>query len=366
VDTETLSQQLQELVQIGLGVHPATVKVVKRDHVLHILIRYPDTATHRDPLILKTLKDCIEQMKFPIDVSTITIAGCLPGENTYRWIHNLAVNVSDFPPVPQKLVLDQQEASFFSSPVNEQLRQISSEKVAEKTSEKQTLALYIVIWCAVIFIGISSIARLVFRWKEITNALNQLWDLESPLTSGRIQTPHSDEDPLTQEPSQRTVTLPSLIPSPAPLRTADPSQLGESLLQTNSTPAQEGCSITITKDNAETYLSTFVQNQNWIQAICVTNQMMTLFPNNQQELELYRQRLSRLARGQQPPLSVSPSTPSQRSSDASQLGKVALSPTETVRGSRPSVAARADVDWGPYLARLQRLSLIHISEPTRH
>ncbi|MEN9271008.1 MAG: energy transducer TonB, partial [Thermostichales cyanobacterium HHBFW_bins_127] len=66
---------------------------------------------------------------------------------------------------------------------------------------------------------------------------------------------------------------------------------------------------------------------------------------------------------------AAPAAPSQRASDASQLGEVALSPsqgadgrtqsglanpTQSAPGDRPSVAARADVDWGPYLARLQR------------
>jgi len=68
-------------------------------------------------------------------------------------------------------------------------------------------------------------------------------------------------------------------------------------------------------------------------------------------------------------MAEAPAAPTQRSSDASQLGEVALNPTngmdgrtqsglanpsQTAPGERPSVAARADVDWGPYLARLQR------------
>ncbi|GAB4350537.1 MAG: hypothetical protein OHK0047_44510 [Leptolyngbyaceae cyanobacterium] len=69
------------------------------------------------------------------------------------------------------------------------------------------------------------------------------------------------------------------------------------------------------------------------------------------------------------PAQPSTSSSQQRPSDASQLGEVALSPnngsdgrtqsgianpSQSAPGEQPSVAARADVDWGPYLARLQR------------
>ncbi|NJM00809.1 MAG: TonB family protein [Synechococcaceae cyanobacterium SM2_3_2] len=211
--------------------------------------------------------------------------------------------------------------------------------------------------------------------------------------TSRLASPTPPPPPATPEPVPPAPPPAPPAPSPTPVPPAPPAPPAVALRGTDLSqltppapvpPAPAPVNSTLSTAQLQSLLNQQVDQEDWTAALATTEQLLQIAPHRQAELREYQQRLralaeesprseSYLSRSAPTPVPPAPAPGQSRTTDSSQLGppiqalaassgssqgttdsRGLTSPSQPAPPGPPAVAARADVNWGPWLADLKR------------